>query len=364
MNFVNFLNNNSLKPVRESGEEFIEFIDKTFEKYINTLNKLEYCEDEWKCLTGKEFCNENIKKINDFINSINVDKIKNTCEQMVNALKIYCDGSFEKAYKIIRSLIEANYEYLDFMDFNTIKGGLYSSSKVETTIFYKIRAVEKDKKLSLREELFHVPFDKKDKKQGRYNAADYPCIYMGNSIKVCWNECERPDHFYLVAIDIRELGNNDFLIFRDESSQLAKELGKNTLSEKGTIEGFLKFFEKFLYSFPILSACSINVTKHNKDFKPEYILPNILTECIREKNNKFAGIIYFSCKNRNDNYGYREDINIVITTIPNENSKEKYSIELGKKIMLSEIKECNVNSKEDIEKLIKEFKAQDFRKLF
>lgn len=75
----------------------------------------------------------------------------------------------------------------------------------------------------------------------------------------------------------------------------------------------------------------MRVPKNYKGFELEYIIPNVLTQYIREKNRKFAGIIYFPCKDNKDNYGFRENINVVIPTIPNRGGKEIYSEELGGK---------------------------------
>lgn len=367
MNFVDFFQNNSLKSVREDDEDFIEFIDSIFNKYINALNNLEYCKDEWERLIHNGFCNEAMQKqVMNFIANLDIGRIKNICDEILNSLKAYYNGFSGKAYKIIEELLDNNYEILSFMKFDEIKRLLYAHSNIDTSIFYKIRRVEKNDKLVDREELFHIKFNEREKiRNERYSISGYPCIYMGKSIKLCWNECNKPLYFYLTSIDINSLGNDEFLLFREEPSQLASLLSKkNILEDQTSVMGFLEFLKKYLYTFPMLAACSIIVSKPNENFKPEYIVPNLLTQYIRKRSSKFRGIVYFSCKNANDIYEYNDNINIAIPTISDSDNKRAYSEELGKKMKFSEISRHEAKDEDGIKKVIEEFKAQDFRKLF
>ncbi|MFW8247620.1 hypothetical protein ACOIDW_27415, partial [Klebsiella pneumoniae] len=56
------------------------------------------------------------------------------------------------------------------------------------------RVRKSDTPLSEREEIFHIPFtERQNVSAQRYSVAGLPCLYLGTSLYVCWQEMNKPD---------------------------------------------------------------------------------------------------------------------------------------------------------------------------
>ena len=43
-----------------------------------------------------------------------------------------------------------------------------------------------------KEKMFHVPFNMREKvSSARFSIPGFPCLYLGTSLEVCWNEIKR-----------------------------------------------------------------------------------------------------------------------------------------------------------------------------
>lgn len=63
----------------------------------------------------------------------------------------------------------------------------------EGTALFRMRSQQRYKLLK-RDEMFHIPTDKVQKVQNyRYSLNGFPCLYLGASLYVCWEETRRPD---------------------------------------------------------------------------------------------------------------------------------------------------------------------------
>ena len=113
-------------------------------------------------------------------------------------------------------------------------------------------------------DLFHVPFCLRGSvSTNRYSLPGYPCLYLGKSIYVCWEEMRRPalSDFAMSAFKAQE---KIFL--------LDMRLRKRMYSENNCTT--------FLKILPFILACSLTVANENDNFKPEYILPQLLLHLI------------------------------------------------------------------------------------
>lgn len=58
---------------------------------------------------------------------------------------------------------------------------------------YRIRCDRSEFKIPQRGDIFHVPFEKRRLVGNqRYSIAGLPCLYLGSSIWICWEELGRP----------------------------------------------------------------------------------------------------------------------------------------------------------------------------
>lgn len=256
--------------------------------------------------------NKNIKDyITDYINHIMrkddldvSEKLKNAindiCESLFQAEKLFLTGSISECYNTINDLLFRN-NHLSNISINIPTGSCY----------YRMRSSDNGYLFS-KEEMFHIPFNNRRKIQNqRFSLSGYPCLYLGSSTYICWEELNRPKI---------ETANISLLKTKRELTLLDLRMPKviNSIND--------------LYRIPIILACSIKVKEPNSPFKPEYIISqSILHAIINENKNKdrnknnihYDGIIYYST-HYNDKQNLFTDINlfenIVIPTSNNKNN--------------------------------------------
>lgn len=118
------------------------------------------------------------------------DEIKIINSKLLNAIDQYLSGSAGKAYDEIENLME-----LEIVKANLIvlKKPLteYQYSRKDKRSLFRVR--ESEEHLSERETMFHIPFHKRNLvKTQRYSIAGVPCLYLGSSLYVCWQEMGKP----------------------------------------------------------------------------------------------------------------------------------------------------------------------------
>lgn len=201
-------------------------------------------------------------------------------------------------------------------------------------IFYRVRL--KGEKVYSEKDLFHVPFNKRGLvTTNRYSIPGYPCLYMGRSLYICWEELKRPalSGFATSALQAQE--DIDLLDLR-----LRKV-----------------FFNKveclnFMKMLPVILACSLAVENEQDKFKSEYVLPQLLLHLVVFKNRQkrdaktLRGIIYTSTVVANEFDFINEETKsslcladcIVLPALIQNNTKSQYCADLSKKFLITKPK--------------------------
>lgn len=159
--------------------------------------------------------------------------------------------------------------------------------------FYRMRVFE-DKRSRERQELFHIPFHKQGKvKTQMYSMPGLPCLYLGTSLYGCWEELNRPPLFSCM---FSQLTNTEVIKLWD--FRIPKEV---------TNEEEMK---KLLLAIPLIISCSIKANNTSDDFKPEYIVPQMMLGLLScsddinmlygKKTQNIMGIKYSSVMANND----------------------------------------------------------------
>lgn len=152
---------------------------------------------------------------------------------------------------------------------------LYKKMAADTS-FYRMRTIEDRRTNILHKEMFHIPMDMRRKvTTQRYSTPGYPCLYLGMSVYTCWEEMNRPkmsDSWVSCLKNTRPLDLFDLSI--------------------PTSHFFQNNLEKYLKLFPLIISCMLPVENSKDIYKPEYIIPQLLTEWIIK--NKKVGIFYTS----------------------------------------------------------------------
>ncbi|WP_320041205.1 hypothetical protein [uncultured Desulfobacter sp.] len=268
MEFIELLSDRVFElPIKKETASISTTLKNKFNIYLELLRKLNK-RDKYT------------KNIRDHIESIN-----NLCKKLLLAHKSYIQGSPYKAYEHFSDGMSKLEAFLFFRIRERVKfPNSYS--------LYRVRE-SKEKYLSP-EDIFHVPFEQRYKVSNqRYSINGFPCIYLGSSIYVCWEELNRPDFselyvskFNLVTTCPKIL---ELTFSAKESQNFLERFKKNNDFHEWKLNGIV---HKVIL-FPLIMSCSIVNRKSNRVFKEEYIIPQLLLEWVRNKN-VINGIEYLS----------------------------------------------------------------------
>lgn len=160
------------------------------------------------------------------------------------------------------------------------------------SVFYRMRKAA-NYNLFKNEEMFHIPFEKNYLiKNERFSISGFPSFYLGKSVYVCWEEMGRPDF---------DQANVAVYMNREDSTIIDLCMPMQTEDTKSA-----------LFTLPMILCSSLPVLHPDSDFKPEYIIPQLLMQCLvrynKESDKAIDGIRYDSIHKFDGEsfYDYRE----------------------------------------------------------
>ncbi len=270
-------------------EDFQSDLDAKFAQYISILSGLD----------GYEYV---------------VDEVKATYKTLIDIVSLCYDGRRGDAFNKFKSLMNNQKD----------KVGLFSSIGTRQIdmerFYYRARERKRGEEFSVLD-MFHIPLDKRGiVSTQRYSCPGYPCLYLGNSVYACWEEMRRPTF--------------DSLMF--SAYKTKQSFGVFDLRIPDEVD-YQDDMVKTLKRIPIVLACSIVVKNPDDVFKPEYIIPQLLTEIIICNNREITksdkspyssdviwGVIFTSTHiNSEFPYGKQFLENIVLPVVDNK-STNKY----------------------------------------
>lgn len=208
------------------------------------------------------------------------------------------------------------------------------------------------KNLENLEEMLHVPFNMRQYvTTERYSIPGYPCLYLSGSVYGCWLELNKPpiSNFYISRYEVNSsLKVLNLSLQPNDIQRKIEKCEKNC--DIGSIEA------KYIYTWPIICACSFIVNEKNRKFKSEYIIPQLLLQVITNSDNEtigVRGIKYFSVKS-DYNGGIKPKplyINYIFTTSGEKCSENRYSKNICDEFKLTypvNMYMCNLLDESDI----------------
>ncbi|WP_405296555.1 hypothetical protein [Algibacter sp. Ld11] len=301
MKLTEFFNDDFFSLPRTQGpkEDYKTFVNRVLNEFLKKIDNVENFED---VPFNKFLLNE---RQNFLVN------------QLKSTISIYYDGKPAQALKEIKPALDSNIK--DFEDFLNVREFEPSSN------FFRIRIHKHNYPLKS-ENFFHIPFDLRGKiKTQRFSIPGFPSLYLGNSAYVCWEELNRPNL-------------NDFQIVRLKSTKHLKVI--DLAPPKGdNIEPYEYY--KYLMIWPIVFACSVRVRNYDDFFKPEYIIPQLLLQWVRE-DNRIDGISYQTTHiNFTESLSEGEFLNIVLPV--KENKTKGLCAVLESKFQMTEATSVQLN---------------------
>lgn len=264
-----------------------------------------------------------------------VTDFKNRCEHYIKAIKKYEDNNdtninfslmIKRIVRITSGITKCLEEFLsgDIKSAYDVFDETFSADVINRHIqritiplnyicnFEKplFRVRKSDSPLTEREEIFHIPFTKRHNVNAqRYSVAGLPCLYLGTSLYVCWQEMNKPDFdkLYLSSFisddDKSKILNFSPLMLNSPTSGILEgdELKKSNWSKAS-----------YFILWPLILSCSYIKKNDNASFIQEYIIPNLLMQWIsRRVSSPIVGIAYYSTRMPNANKTHRS-INVVL----------------------------------------------------
>ncbi len=296
-------------PIRWCGGDYAQFLKNLYNQYIMHLCKnsqdygcrlLACCDDEMRYL--KDF---NCRMTED----CNIPHIKYICDKIVETVKKYNNGLPASAYKafdnVMKKLIKKPIKIYP-------KSGWTEAFQFcDPLSLFRVVNVNEDTVFP-RSRVFHTPYNLRSKvSTSRYSIAGYPSLYLGTHVELCLNELRNNSQTQLrlcsrFQLD-RNIHHNDYEInvieLAIKPQDFFKNSGENNVnSDNRYIRGSLlqdnEVRESYLMWYPLIAACSFIRACKSDPFAPEYVIPQLLMQWLRnwnENNHKLFGLRYFSC---------------------------------------------------------------------
>ncbi|UAB71652.1 hypothetical protein INR79_07075 [Vibrio sp. SCSIO 43132] len=136
----------------------------------------------------------------------NLPQIQRNNELILKCIDEYLNGNSGKAYDTFERM----------MGYKIIKDAISHLSRelkqvcVKPNYLYRVRVSESP--LTARKDMFHIPFNMRHLVGAqRYSIAGLPCLYLGTSIYVCWQEMGKPnlDSLYISSYQLNAANYNN-----------------------------------------------------------------------------------------------------------------------------------------------------------
>jgi hypothetical protein len=266
---------------------------------------------------------------------------KEMSELLINAIKDFCKGNIIEAIYRVTKAIELDIKYTPKdLDPDNLFIFPKEGKTNQDMKFYKMRKMsEKDRENDVifkKKDLFHIPFEHNFLvSNNRFSMDGVPCIYLGTSIRICHKEIDSDavdlSNMWVSQYQIgRTLRNTTFAYFVNRPTHIHFNNPALPSSDKLS----------YILHWPIHFLCSIPKQHDDKPFVPEYIIPQLLLNCIsmgliEGSDGKYIGAAYMSTKENNLTADNADSfINVAIPVRTYENSG--FCTELVKYIKLTE----------------------------
>lgn len=198
-------------------------------------------------------------------------------ENLINGIKrsidLYLDGNPYEAYLELK-------ESFDMSMFSHLTDGVLSPNNN----LYRLRKENGAYSLT-QKELFHIPFHHRNKvATQRYSIPGFPSLYAANSTYVAWEELGRPTPDQVQAC--RLLNLTPITYFDLVTDIYMVDAGSLSLRNPEDLW-------RHLIVWPLIAACSVKVLNRESSFKPEYIVPQLVLQIVRNEK-RWDGIRFSS----------------------------------------------------------------------
>ncbi|EIW8467479.1 hypothetical protein DV717_20820 [Klebsiella pneumoniae] len=262
----NLFSDESLNPPFDLKKDIVSDFDERCNEYIEIINK---------------YKEENTTKLR-FDNLIS--RVTELRDGIKNCLQNFLSGDIKEAYLDLEKTLELDIIYRHIQHITIPLKSICSREKP----LYRVR--KSDTPLTNRMEIFHIPFSKRHLVGAqRYSVDGLPCLYLGTSLYVCWQEMNKPD-FDKLYISAFTTNDNKSRILNFAPSLLSE-----ISQDDGSTTNPIQRKASYLTLWPLIIACSYKKNHPESKFTQEYIVSNLLMQWISQRiKSQIVGIAYFS----------------------------------------------------------------------
>jgi hypothetical protein len=246
------LHNFEFPLTQSNGEYFPDFIKNKLDEYISfyKTNLQSEVDEKVPFENGEK---ENIIK-----------RIENLSNVIINTIERYYEGNILAATQIFNEGLEKTF-FHDLDVLTIIENG---------TSFYRAR--KNDNSIFSKEDLFHIKFELRHiVSTNRFSVPGFPALYLGDSTYTCWEEfhkCKLRDLYFSRFENINPLKVIHIEKYSDFVEKLDGEKDQN-----------IPKVLSYLVLYPLTIACAVKTQNPNGNFKPEYIISQLLLQFVSRK---------------------------------------------------------------------------------
>jgi phosphomannomutase len=291
MDLVYFFNHDDMQlPLKYHEPGFLRFLTTAFASYKNLVEQIS-SQDQ---LSQQIIAAKNT--------------IANLCDGILESIKRYLEGHTIESYK----KLEETLEVVKTPHIDRLRPGNGKNVSTYHPFFYRMRKGGPDG--YTREEMFHIPFEKRSiVETRRYSIPGWPCLYLGSSLHICWEELGCPDFrkIQVARLEWAEWSEKlkrqplrilDFGYTPQSIASLINHCDQNEHKKNLSIRNCSDDPHAFslvlshAVCWPIIAASSVCVLKPKDTFKPEYIIPQQMLQWVVQTYKEVDAIRYISTK--------------------------------------------------------------------
>jgi hypothetical protein len=206
---------------------------------------------------------------------------------IIEAVRQHSQGHPASAYQVFVEALAGIRGHLEALNANVSAPNILPPA-------YRMRLSDAPKRFS-REDLFHIPFEERRRVTSkRFSIEGLPCLYLGHSTYVCWEEMGRAPFGSIYVAQFRfrpevAVALLDFAYVPQFQGELLAFWNANG-ENRARLQAMLI---ALTVCWPLVAACAIHVREPGLAFKPEYIVPQLLLQWLT-RETALQGIRYFS----------------------------------------------------------------------
>jgi hypothetical protein len=298
MDTIKFFDSEALRiPLERTSndEDFEQYLRGVFDRYLKAFDVLQDSNHLTRDIRERQ------------------PRAAQLCTSVSTAVREYLSGSPHGAFQVIQETLASE-------DFRNHIGCLRMFDVAGSSPLremYRIRSTD-EPAIYGRKDIFHVPFQLRHLvKRQRYSIPGLPCLYLGATLYVCWDELGRPPFHTLHAARFKaadgvDIGVLDFSARPRDTARFVDQVNVN-FSGDFYIHGPGLMARAICW--PLVAACSVRRLHHDAPFIAEYIIPQLMLQWIARPDadgRRPDGIAYLSVRT-DPEYGFQSDpfINLV-----------------------------------------------------